>query len=243
MQSVLYTTMGEIIPAANAAADGGCIPAPPWYPAAMTETPDRRAHWQRVWTQKSPDAVSWFQPEPAMSVALIQSLSLRKDAGIVDIGGGASLLVDRLTGLGFVHVAVLDVSEAALGHAAERLGPAGDDVAWIASDVLTWQPVPELFGLWHDRAVFHFLTDPDDRKTYVRVLETALAPDGAVILGTFAPDGPERCSGLPVARHDAASLSGILGPGFALVEERAEEHTTPGGSVQRFRWSVFRRNF
>ncbi|MEW5729042.1 MAG: class I SAM-dependent methyltransferase, partial [Pseudomonadota bacterium] len=192
----------------------------------MSVSPDRRSHWQKVWTEKDPQRVSWFQPDPATSVALVQALAPRADAPIVDVGGGASLLVDRLLGLGFGRVAVLDVSEAALAHAAERLGPLGDAVAWIASDVLEWAPAPGSFDVWHDRAVFHFLTDPADQRAYARVLETALAPRGAVILGTFAPDGPEKCSGLPVARHDAASLSAILGPGFQLVEERAEEHTT-----------------
>lgn len=209
--------------------------------AAMTDTPHRRDHWQDVWTGKDPERVSWFQPDPAVSVALIQSLGPRRDAAIVDVGGGASLLVDRLLGLGFVHLAVLDVSDAALAHAAGRLGAMGDDVAWIASDVLDWRPAPGLFDLWHDRAVFHFLTDPADQRAYARVLDAALSPDGAVILGTFAPDGPEKCSGLPVQRHDAASLAAVLGPGFRLVEERAEDHATPGGAVQKFRWSVFRR--
>ncbi len=207
----------------------------------MADTPDRRSHWQDVWTGKDPERVSWFQSDPAVSIELIHSLGRRRDAAIVDVGGGASLLVDRLLGLGFVHLAVLDVSEAALAHAAGRLGPVGDDVAWIASDVLEWEPVPGRHDIWHDRAVFHFLTDPADQHAYARVVETALAPDGAVILGSFAPDGPTKCSGLPVARHDAASLAAVLGPGFHLVEERAEDHTTPAGAVQKFYWSVFRR--
>ncbi|MGE5547035.1 MAG: class I SAM-dependent methyltransferase [Solirubrobacterales bacterium] len=207
----------------------------------MTTTEQRRAHWEGVWTTKQPEAVSWFQADPAMSLALIGDVGLRRDAAIIDVGGGASPLVDRLVDRGYVHVAVLDVSAAALAHAAERLGPLGEDVTWIESDVLAWKPVPGLFDLWHDRAVLHFLTDPADQQAYVRVLETALAPEGTVILATFAPDGPEKCSGLPVARHDGASLTRLLGAGFVLVDERAEEHATPAGGIQKFRWCVFRR--
>jgi trans-aconitate methyltransferase len=207
----------------------------------MTVNEERRSHWQQVWASKQADEVSWFQPKPAVSLRLIESLGLRKDAGVVDVGGGASTLVDCLLERGWHHVAVLDVSEAALDQAAERLGPLGDDVAWIESDILEWRPVPGLFDVWHDRAVFHFLTRPEDQKAYRRVLMTALVPGGAVILGTFAPDGPEKCSGLPVQRHDSTSLAKALGPDFELLQELRETHTTPGGRPQSFVWCVFRR--
>lgn len=207
----------------------------------MTTSDERRVHWQDVWTKKQFDTVSWFQSEPATSLHLIARAGLRKEAGIVDIGGGASLLVDRLLEQGYLHLAVLDVSQAALDVAAERLGPLGDDVSWIESDVLEWRPVPGLFELWHDRAVFHFLTRPEEQKAYRNVMMTALVPGGWAILGTFAPDGPEKCSGLPVVQHDAASLGRILGPDFELIEEIGEEHRTPGGAVQKFNWCLFRR--
>lgn len=207
----------------------------------MTKTDERRSHWQGVWTSKQAEAVSWFQPEPATSLALIAKAELRKDAGIVDIGGGASRLVDRLLDKGYAHIAVLDVSDAALEVAHQRLGARGDDVTWIDSDVLEWRPVPGLFELWHDRAVFHFLTRPEEQKAYRNVMMTALVPGGWAVLGTFAPDGPEKCSNLPVARHDAASLARILGPDFDMIEELRENHLTPGGAVQKFCWSVFRR--
>jgi trans-aconitate methyltransferase len=207
----------------------------------MTVTDERRSHWQNVWTSKQAEEVSWFQPEPTLSLDLIESLHLRKDAGIIDVGGGASALVDRLVERGWRHVAVLDVSGAALNQAAERLGPLGDDVTWIDSDLLEWRPVPGLFELWHDRAVLHFLTREEDRKAYRRVLMTALVPGGTAIIATFAPDGPEQCSGLPVQRHDAESLSHLLGPDFELLETRREDHTTPSGKVQAFIWCVFRR--
>lgn len=211
----------------------------------MTDTRDNndaRNHWEAVWSAKSPDAVSWFQPEPKTSLTLIDSLALHKDAPIVDVGGGASLLVDRLVGRGFTQVAVVDISDAALDQAAKRLGPAGDDVTFVVADVREWWLVlPGVFTLWHDRAVFHFLTAEEDQKAYVKVLENALTPDGFVIIATFAPDGPEKCSGLPVARHDAASLSAVLGSGFRLIEDRREEHKTPDGNVQKFQWCVFQR--
>lgn len=207
----------------------------------MTTADERRTHWETVWTTKEHESVSWFQPEPTTSLALIAKAGLRKDAGIVDIGGGASHLVDRLLERGYRHLAVLDVSEAALTQSAERLGEMGDDVSWIASDILEWRPVPGLFELWHDRAVFHFLNRDEEQKAYRNILMTALVPGGWAVLGTFAPDGPEKCSGLPVSRHDAASLARILGADFELIEEMREDHVTPGGNVQKFCWSVFRR--
>lgn len=197
------------------------------------------SHWQNVWTTKQPDEVSWYQDDPEFSLAMIRAASLRRDAAIIDVGGGASLLVDRLLELGYVHVAVLDIAGAALQIAAERLGPLGDDVTWIESAVLDWRPVPGLFDAWHDRAVLHFLTEPADQARYVEVMKTALGPDANVILATFAPDGPEKCSGLPVCRHDAASLSALLRPDFRLVEEARQDHVTPGGNVQKFQWCRF----
>jgi hypothetical protein len=198
-------------------------------------------HWQNVWTTKQPEEVSWYQDDPAPSLAMIGAAGLRRDAAIIDVGGGASVLVDRLLERGFVHVAVLDIAGAALQQAAERLGPLGDDVSWIETSVLDWRPVPGLFDLWHDRAVLHFLTEPADQARYVEVMKTALGPESSVILATFAPDGPEKCSGLPVRRHDAASLSALLGPEFQLVEETRQDHVTPGGASQKFQWCRFVR--
>lgn len=198
-------------------------------------------HWQTVWTTKPADEVSWYQDDPAPSLAMIAAAGLRKDAAIIDVGGGASTLVDRLLERGYVHVAVLDIAEAALRQAAERLGPMGDDVTWIEADVLDWRPVPGLFDLWHDRAVLHFLAEPADQARYVEVMKAALGPGATVVLAAFAPDGPEKCSGLPVRRHDSASLAALLGPEFRLAEEARQEHVTPGGNVQKFQWARFVR--
>lgn len=207
----------------------------------MTTSDDRRAHWQQVWAKIDPEAASWYQPEPALSLALIEAAGLRRDAGVVDVGAGQSLLIDALAARGWVHLAALDVAPEAIAALAERLGALSEDVTFIESDVLEWRPVPGLFELWHDRACLHFLTDPGDQAKYVDVMATALVPGGIAILGGFAPDGPQKCSGLPVTQHDRDSLAALLGPRFELVDEVDEQHQTPGGRIQAFRWSVWRR--
>lgn len=207
----------------------------------MTNTEELQAHWQDVWSRKASDFVSWYQPDPAMSLAMIAAAGLSRNAPIVDVGGGASTLVDNLLEVGYRHLAVLDIAEAALAEAHERLGEAADEVTWIVSDLLAWRPVPQLFELWHDRAVFHFLTDPADRRRYRAVVETALVPGGQVVIAAFAPDGPDRCSGLPVQRHDGASIAEALGDGFRLEDECEEIHHTPAGGAQRFRWCRLRK--
>lgn len=200
----------------------------------------RAEHWQKVYTTKGEGDVSWFQEEPAISLELIDSVGANPASRIVDIGGGASRLVDSLLARGFHDIAVLDVSDAALIAAKARVGEAEKHVRWIAADVTRWQP-NQIYDIWHDRAAFHFLTEAEDRKAYVARLLTALRPGGHAIIGTFAIDGPEKCSGLPVRRYDAAGLSSELGPGFALVEARRHDHVTPWQSVQHFEFCVFQR--
>jgi len=206
-----------------------------------TGNEDRHAHWKNVWTTRDADKVSWFQADPALSMKLISQAGRRRDSAIIDVGGGRSPLAGLLVEQGYSNVAVLDIAEAALAQAHQDLGGLGDDVTWIAADVLDWQPVPGLFDVWHDRALCHFFTTPEDQAAYARTLGTALAPDGIAIIATFALDGPERCSGLNVARHDGASLSAMLGTGFVLEQELADTHLTPSGAEQRFCWCVFRR--
>jgi SAM-dependent methyltransferase len=162
------------------------------------------------------------------------------DAAIIDIGGGASRLVDALVREGFRSLSVLDVSERALAASRERLGPKAKNVAWIVADVTAWRP-DKIYDVWHDRAAFHFLTEPGDRTAYAECVRNAVRPGGHIIIGTFALDGPERCSGLPVLRHDAASIGEILGPSFKLIESGRDDHQTPGGSIQRFQFSRFQR--
>lgn len=205
-----------------------------------TEAPDRRAHWEQVYTTKAETAVSWFESTPAVSLALIRATGAAHDDAIIDIGGGASRLVDHLLAEGYAAVSVLDLSERALAAARVRLGQRAAAVTWIAADVTAWEP-DRTYAVWHDRAAFHFLTAPQDRAAYAARVLRALPAGGHLILGTFAPDGPERCSGLPVQRHDAASLAEALGPAFALQETRPYDHRTPGGVTQRFQFSRFRR--
>jgi len=201
---------------------------------------ERQTHWQNVYQSKGERDVSWFQEIPTISLALIHATGVGIDASIIDIGGGASHLVDNLLTEGFRSVAVLDVSERALAASRDRLGPRGKDVTWIVADVAMWRP-DKGYDLWHDRAAFHFLTAPGDRTAYAECVRTAVRPGGHVIVGTFALDGPERCSGLPVVRHDAGSIGKVLGPSFKLIESRRQDHRTPGGAIQRFQFSRFQR--
>ena len=203
----------------------------------MTET--RTGHWDDVYTAKADDSVSWFEASPSFSLELIEAAGIGLGS-VIDIGGGASRLVDALLTKGHAHVAVLDLSARALEIAKTRLGDQAEAVEWIVGDVTEWVPTGH-YDLWHDRAAFHFLTTPDQQAAYARVMHAALKPGGVAIIGTFAPDGPEKCSGLPVARHDAASIGRIIGPDFLLIDERRYDHVTPSGAVQKFQFSSFRK--
>jgi ubiquinone/menaquinone biosynthesis C-methylase UbiE len=201
---------------------------------------DRQAHWENVYRTRTENEVSWFEENPATSLALIHATGVPKDAAIIDIGGGASRLVDALLHESYSAVTVLDISERALTTAKARLGNRASSVQWIAADVTTWEPAAS-FDVWHDRAAFHFLTEPEDRSAYIaRVLRT-LRSGGHLIIGTFALDGPERCSGLPVQRYDAALLREYLGLAFEPVETRLHKHLTPMRRLQRLQFSRFRR--
>ncbi|WP_425905470.1 class I SAM-dependent methyltransferase [Nitrobacter sp. TKz-YC02] len=204
------------------------------------QSASRQAHWENVYTKKGENEVSWFQESPAQSVELIAELGASPDAAIVDIGGGASRLVDSLVAKGFRAVTVLDLSESALKTAQARLGQDSALVRWLVADVTTWEPTQE-YDVWHDRAAFHFLTEDKDRVAYVARLRRALKVGGHVIIATFALDGPEKCSGLPVVRYDAESLGQVLGTEFRLVHTLRHEHATPWGSQQFFQFSVFQR--
>lgn len=200
---------------------------------------ERQAHWQRVYTSKEENQLSWHEDAPALSLTLLGEAGLRPEMAVVDIGGGTSRLVDALVARKQTHVTVLDLSTAALETAKKRLAGAGN-VEWVAGDVTEWQP-KRPYDLWHDRAAFHFLTAPEDQRAYMRVMARALKTGGRAVIGTFALDGPEKCSGLPVARHDAASLWAVLGEGFSLISTRRNEHTTPWGAVQQFQFGTFEK--
>ena len=208
----------------------------------MTEHPpgshERTTHWQHIYETTGTDAVSWYQSEPAVSLELINLLGVAPEASTIDIGGGASILVDRLLARGFTDLTVLDISTAALQASRQRV-PDDAPVTWLVEDLLTWEPACT-YELWHDRAVFHFLSG-QEIEDYQKVLWRALSPGGAVIMATFAADGPERCSGLPVTRYGPIVLGAALGKGFEIVEHRREIHMTPSGTVQPFTWIAARR--
>jgi len=200
----------------------------------------RQAHWENLYATRGETEVSWFEETPAQSVELLQLVGAQPASVIIDIGGGASRLVDNLLTKGFENITVLDLSATALNSVRARLGNKADAVKWIVADATEWRPA-ETYDIWHDRAAFHFLTGEREQHAYIKRLRQALKPGGYVIIGTFALDGPERCSGLPVARHSAESLSLLLGADFALVDSRRHQHETPWHGVQKFQFSTFQR--
>jgi 2-polyprenyl-3-methyl-5-hydroxy-6-metoxy-1,4-benzoquinol methylase len=198
----------------------------------------RQAHWNQVYTSKAPTEVSWYQPRPERSLALIRASGVGRGQPIIDVGAGASLLVDALLADGYQDVTVLDISEQVLSKVRERLGSAA--VQLLQQDVTSFVP-QRRYALWHDRAVFHFLTDSQERAAYVRALHQGVKPNGHVLIATFAPTGPERCSGLPVVRYDAPALAAQLGDEFELLESAEEQHRTPWGAPQQFIYAHFQR--
>lgn len=208
----------------------------------MADTdPTQREHWQDVYRRKRSDSVSWYAPRLDTSLELLGLAGLGPASRVIDIGGGASTLVDDLLARGVAAVTVLDLSDAALAVARQRLGEDAARVRWLADDVRSAPLGEGAYDLWHDRAVLHFLTGPDDAAAYVRQARRALAPGGRLVIGGFAPDGPERCSGLVVARRSPEDIAALFGDGFKRLESRREIHHTPGGNDQAFAWSVLQR--
>jgi len=199
-----------------------------------------RSHWEGVYATRAETDLSWYQPHSLRSLEMIASAAPDHGASIVDIGGGASRLVDDLTAKGYTDISVLDVSETALSKAKTRLGTRAPGVSWLVADITEWKP-PRSYQVWHDRAVFHFLTDPGQQDAYLAALRAGTHAGSAIIMATFALDGPEKCSGLPVQRYSPPLLAERLGSTFKLVDQAAETHKTPGGAEQRFQYSVLRR--
>lgn len=193
-----------------------------------------KAHWENVYSSKATTGVSWYQEHAAQSLALIDATGADHEAAIIDVGGGASTLVDDLIGRGHNALTVLDLSGAALAAARQRLGARAAGVRWLEADIVHAELPAQAWDVWHDRAVFHFLTDPADRQAYVRQVLHAVKPGGHVIVATFAEDGPTQCSGLPVMRYSHAGLHGQFGPAFNLLRQAREQHQTPFGTVQKF---------
>ena len=199
-------------------------------------------HWNRVYTDKAVTQVSWFQLHASQSIQLIQSLKLEPDAAMIDVGAGASILADELLDLGYRHLTVLDISNKALQQSQQRLDDRAHLIDWKVADLLSVEFEPESYQVWHDRAVFHFLTHPQEQKRYIQQVKTAVQPLGYVIVATFAEDGPVQCSGLEVHRYSVAELQQQFAePDFRLVSSVQNVHTTPNGQVQKFNYVVFQK--
>ncbi len=201
---------------------------------------DTRTHWDTTYSTKTETQVSWYQASPQRSLEMIKSAAPNRSSSIIDIGGGASRLVDELLADGYSDLTVMDISEVALDRSKTRLGASSSRVSWIVANITQWQP-PRTWNLWHDRAVFHFLTNASDQNAYISALRHGTASGSAVIMATFALNGPERCSGLPVQRYSPATLAARLGPNFMLYAEAAETHPTPFGTTQEFAYAAFKR--
>jgi SAM-dependent methyltransferase len=202
---------------------------------------DPRLHWEHVYETKAPDAVSWYAPHLAVSLHYVAAAAPNRHAAIIDVGGGASTLVDDLLATGYRNITVLDISSKAIAVARQRLGPAGGYPTWLCADVLEADLPDGMFDVWHDRAVFHFLLTDEQRRHYVAQVRKALKPDGHVIVGTFGPDGPLKCSGLDVSRYSPGELLHVFGEEFKRLDSRIELHTTPWGSTQQFVHCHFQR--
>ena len=198
-------------------------------------------HWQNVYRTKRADSVSWYQPHLRLSLQLLMEAGLTASSRLIDVGGGASTLVDDLLERGLCDVSVLDVSDEALSLARRRLGERGKLVRWYVGDVLELALPPEGFDFWHDRAVLHFLSDPEDAARYVQIAARTLTAGGHAVIAGFAPEGPERCSGLQVARRSAEDIAALFAPAFTLVQQRTERHRTPSGLEQSFVYALLQR--
>jgi 2-polyprenyl-3-methyl-5-hydroxy-6-metoxy-1,4-benzoquinol methylase len=202
---------------------------------------ERKAHWENIYTVKAPAEVSWYQPHPETSLELITRTGIEKAAQIIDVGGGASTLVDDLLSQGYSNITVLDIASAALEKSQARLGTRATSVTWVEADITQASLPPAHYDLWHDRAVFHFLTEAKDRLSYTRAVEKSLKPGGHLIVATFAADGPKKCSGLDIVRYSPDELRGQFGDHFRLIESLDEAHQTPFGSEQRFIYCHFQK--
>jgi ubiquinone/menaquinone biosynthesis C-methylase UbiE len=197
-----------------------------------------KKHWDTIYTNRQPEETSWYQPTPIFSLELLAAAGVNAGSRVIDVGGGASRLVDELLDQGLSDITVADVSEVALLRSQSRLDQAASDVNWLVGDVLE-MPLGGPFDVWHDRAVCHFLTESVDRDQYVEQLTNSLAPNGHVVIAAFAHDGPEYCSGLPVVRYTPEQMQSELGESFQLIETRRDNHMTPDGREQRFLYCLF----
>lgn len=199
-----------------------------------------KSHWEKVYTTKQLNEVSWYQPTPQVSLDFINELNIPKDAAIIDVGGGDSFLVDRLLSLGYSDITVLDISETAINRARLRLGDKANLVNWIISDISEFIPERK-FDLWHDRAVFHFLTSEKEIKKYLETASTSLSKEGKIVIGTFSEYGPEKCSGLPVKQYSEENLVVTIKKWFQKIKCIHTDHITPFNTVQNFLFCSFKK--
>jgi SAM-dependent methyltransferase len=210
-------------------------------PPSGKRPPGKKSHWERIYSEKETSDVSWYQAHPEYSLAMIEVTGAGIEADIIDVGGGASTLVDHLLAAGYRHLCVLDISPTAIARARERLGIRANKVSWLECDITDYAP-GQRFDIWHDRAVFHFLTTAEERSRYLDALKAALKPGGHAIIATFAENGPAESSGLEVVCYNPESLSNAVGEGLHLVETRLERHRTPHGGIEEFVYCRFRRD-
>ncbi len=199
-----------------------------------------KTHWEEIYREKAPDAVSWYRPHLETSLALIEKAAPERGVSIIDVGGGESTLVDDLLARGYQNITVLDVSQTAIHVTQKRLGAASEGVQWVTADIVNGELAPNTYDVWHDRAVFHFLTAMDQRVAYVRQVARAVKPGGHVLVSTFGPEGPTKCSGLEVVRYDAESLHAEFDVRFRLLDSIKELHNTPFGATQQFLYCLCR---
>lgn len=222
----------------------GAAPDDQGMTSAADNDPGRQRHWQSIYGQKDPAQVSWFEPTPAFSLAMLDAVAAHPGQSVIDVGAGASRLANALLQRGFTDITALDIAAGGLDVARRELGPAASRITWITADLLSWHP-EKRYDIWHDRAVFHFITDPAQQRRYVQTALAALSPHGTMIIATFADDGPPACSGLPVARYSPAQLADTLNrhadATLAVLEERREQHRTPWGASQAFTWIALNR--
>jgi hypothetical protein len=205
----------------------------------MADQAQAVAHWDAAYAQGD-DTRSWYEEHPAMSLRMLDCAGISAADALIDVGGGASPLTGVLLDRGFRDLTVLDISAAGMQHARGRLGSRADQVHWLTADVLSWHPLRR-YQAWHDRAAFHFLTTEERQQQYLHTLDAATAPDAIAVFGCFAPDGPQYCSGLPVARYSAAQLARQIGTEWLLISQDREEHITPAGTTQPLTWVALRR--
>lgn len=204
------------------------------------ESFERKKHWENIYETKKADEVSWYEPVPETSLDYFKSFKVPETAKITDIGGGDSFLVDHLLKRGYKNISVLDISEAAIERAKKRLGESASEVNWIVADAAKFEPEEE-YDFWHDRAAFHFLTDPKEISDYIRTAEKAVSPGGILVIGTFSEEGPTKCSGIEIRQYSKASLSAYFSEFFEKKACKKVDHVTPSGSIQKFIFCSFRK--